>query len=104
MDTDIDVEALLVAQLDGAVQSQGVRVGARAWIDIGSKEWDATPEQVRAAAYQAAGITGWSDGAIGDIVLSAFPFITPACWEYTLKLLQDLAKKYPVSVEKTKNE
>lgn len=89
----------LVSQLDGSVQSQGVRLSCRAWLDMGSREWQETDNKTRAAAYQAAKVTGWTDESIADIVRSAFPHIMASVLEYTLKQLVKWSEEYPVQVE-----
>lgn len=92
------VQAVL-SQLEGSVQSQGIRLSAAAWLDLGSKDWREANDQDRAAAYQAATVTGWTDDAIKDIMRQACPHILPSIMDHTIRVLHDLAAKFPVAVE-----
>lgn len=85
--------------LDGSVQSQGVRVDARAWLDMGSKSWSETDDKTRARAYQAAKVTGWSDDALIAIMVESLPHLDQDIMEYTVGMLHDLDKKYPAKIE-----
>ena len=84
--------------LDGAVQSQGVHVGARDWLDMGSDGWAETSDQMKAYAYQAAMITGWNDDSLSEMMLELFPHLQPSIMLHTIKLLKELTGKYPVEV------
>lgn len=99
--TDADVLETVLSQLDGAVQSQGVRIGALAWLDLGSKEWAETDDKTRAAAYQAAQVTGWTEESLKDTMRQAYPHILPSVLDYTFGVLRRLSQSYPVVVEST---
>ncbi len=89
-----------VISLDGSVQSQGIKVSVRDWLDMGSEGWSKTPEVVKAAAYQAAKVTGWQDAGLLKIMLDNwYPRIDEDSAKFTLETLQDLAQKYPLGVE-----
>jgi hypothetical protein len=89
-----------IAMLDGSVQSQGVRVSARDWLDIGSEGWKDTSNKVKAAAYQAAKITGWTDDGLKAIMVNTWgPRIDSDVASFTLNLLSEFAKEFPVEQE-----
>lgn len=92
---------LLLSQLDGSVQSQGIRVSAKSWLDMGSDEWKEVDDKTKAYAYQAAQLTGWKDEAIKEVVNHAFPYLNSVI-DYTLIQLKELAKQYPVDVVEEK--
>src|SRR5690242_16791250 len=90
----------VLIDLDGSVQSQGIKVVAADWLDIGSETWKKTPESVKAAAYQAALVTGWKDEGLIKIITD--------CWnerydedsaKLVIDILREYAKKYPVEIE-----
>lgn len=90
----------VINALNGSVQSQGIRVDVRDWLDIGSKGWRTTSEKVKAAAYQAAKVTGWTDKGLHALMLKEFaPRIDEFQADLTLEILQDFEKKYPVEQE-----
>ena len=94
----------MINSLDGSIQSQGIKVGYRAWLDMGSEEYGNTPPKVQAAAYQAAQVTGWGDEALIDIMLVKHKHLTEHLMAYTIECLKDLAKHHPFEVEKTKEK
>lgn len=55
---------LLVQHLDSAVQSCGLKINCSQWLDIGSVEYPNTPDEIKAAAYQAAKLRGYQDQGI----------------------------------------
>jgi hypothetical protein len=84
--------------LNGSVQSQGFRVGVENWLAMGSPEWDSTPDEIKAGAYQAAGITGWSDIALKAILIKKCPFMNEDMAGTVLDILKDLARQYPLEI------
>jgi len=90
----------VLVSLDGSVQSQGIKVSARDWLDMGSETWAKTPDEVKAAAYQAAQVTGWQDAGLLKIMVDCWgPRIDIDAAKFTLETLKDLAQQYPVTVE-----
>jgi hypothetical protein len=94
----------VIDTLDGCVNAQGIKVKFPAWMVMGSKEWDATPEQVKAYAYQAALVTGWTNKSLIAAVCSVYEFVDSHMANFTIELLEDLAKKYPLEVEGKEKE
>jgi len=90
----------VLVSLDGSVQSQGVKVNARDWLDMGSPTWATTPDQVKAAAYQAAQVTGWKDDGLIKVMVNCWsPRIDEDTAKFTLITLRELSQQYPVVVE-----
>lgn len=90
----------LIDALDGSVQSQRIKISARDWLDIGSAEWAKTPHAVKAAAYQAAKITGWTDAGLKNVMLKSWgPRIDEPMADYVLNLLSEWSKEYPLEAE-----
>lgn len=90
----------VLVSLDGSVQSQGVKVSARDWLDMGSETWASTPDEVKAAAYQAAQVTGWKDSGLIKIMVDNWgPRIDEDTAKFTLETLKELAQQHPVAVE-----
>ena len=89
-----------IVSLDGSVQRQGVKVSARDWLDIGSEIWATTPDKVKALAYQASQVTGWTDtGLIKLMVKTWGPRIDEDTAKFTIETLQELSKQHPAVVE-----
>jgi hypothetical protein len=89
-----------VSSLNGSVYSQGVKVDHRAWLDMGSKEWMDTSDELKAAAYQAAKVCGWTDDGLKNIIVSSFsPRIDHFTADVIIETLQELANKHPIPVE-----
>src|SRR5437660_953560 len=89
-----------LAMLDGSVQSQGIRVSARDWLDMGSEEWAKTDNRVKAAAYQAALVTGWTEDGLRSVMTHAWgPRVDDDVATFVLALLRELAEEFPVQVE-----
>lgn len=89
-----------VISLNGSVHSQGVKVDHVAWLDMGSKEWQTTPDKVKAAAYQAAKVCGWKDEGLKALMMKEFgPRIDHFMADVTIENLQELAAEYPIPVE-----
>lgn len=86
--------------LDGTVQSQGIKVSCSGWLDIGSEEYSKTPDQVKAWAYQAAIISGWTDKGIKKVVLDNWGYrITETLADDILETLKLMALEFPVEKE-----
>jgi len=97
MDTDCVIESI-----NGSVQSQGIKVAVEGWLAIGSGEWEKTPDEVKALAYQAAKATGWTDKALIAAITRKWQHIDEHMMMFVIDSLQDLAKTYPAVIE-TKN-
>ena len=91
-----------LSSLDGAVYSQGIKVSHRDWLDMGSESYAATPEPVKAAAYQAAQATGWDETQIKHLMVAQYDHLTSHMMDVALETLQGLAQEHPVTVESTK--
>ncbi len=89
----------IISTLDGNVQSQGIKARFPEWMVIGSPEWDQTPDKMKAYAYQAAKATGWSDKSLIEAVCSVYEHIDEFMAKFTLSVLEDLKKEYPLEVE-----
>ncbi len=90
----------VLVSLDGSVQSQGIKVSARDWLDMGSETWATTSDETKAAAYQAAQVTGWKDAGLIKIMMECWgPRIDEDTAKFTLDTLKELAQQYPVEVE-----
>lgn len=86
--------------LNGAVQGQGVKVDVRHWLDMGSKEWKECPDEVKAAAYQAALLSGWTEQGLIRVMLSEFkPRVDEEWAKTTIATLKEMLESYPVVVE-----
>ena len=86
--------------LNGSVYSQGIKIDARDWLDMGSEGWRATTDKQKAAAYQAAKVTGWTDKGLYEIMIKQFgPRIDEFQADLTLGLLRDYEKEYPIEQE-----
>lgn len=95
----------VLVSLDGSVQSQGIKVSARDWLDMGSETWTTTPDEVKAAAYQAAQVTGWKDDGLLKIMTKCWgPRVDEDTAQFTLQTLKDLAAQYPLPVEELKKD
>jgi len=92
-------DAQVLSMLDGSVQSQGLAVSHRDWLDMGSESWGDTPDNVKAAAYQAAHLTGWDDARLRQIMLHAYTHLTDHLMDTTMECLRGLAMKFPLHVE-----
>lgn len=89
-----------VNSLNGSVHSQGVKVDHRAWLDMGSADWQSTPDKVKAAAYQAAKVCGWTDVGLKVIITNQFgPRVDEFMAQITIDTLKELAEQYPIPVE-----
>jgi len=91
--------------LDSSVQGQGVRVGFRDWLDIGSEGWKSTPDKVKAAAYQAAKLNGWTDKGLVSIIVHEFgPRVDEDMAKFTLDCLKDAEKEHPFEIVEEKKQ
>ena len=94
----------IINSLDGSVQGQGIKIGYRAWLDMGSKEFGETPDRIKAAAYQAAKVTDWADDALVDLMIEKHPHLSEHIVRYTIESLQEWAKEFPCEIEETKKD
>ena len=86
--------------LNGCVQAQGVKVNIENWLVMGSPEWNETPDEVKAWAYQAAGVTGWTDAALKMILAHKCPFMDDDMCGVVLDMLKEWAVAYPLEIKK----
>ncbi len=94
-----------IISLDGVVQRQGIKVNAADWLDTGSESWRKTPDEVKAAAYQAAKAAGWKDAGLLKLMVDTWsPRIDEDMAKFTLELLKDLAILFPKEVEQIKSD
>ncbi len=93
----------VLSMLDGSVFSQGVKISHRQWLDMGSKEWSETSDKDKAAAYQAAKVTGWEEKAIRGLMLGVYGHLKESTLDMTFKLLEELVKLNPIEVEEVKS-
>jgi hypothetical protein len=91
----------IIDSINGSVQSQGVKIKFPAWMVIGSDEWNSTTDQKRAYAYQAALVTGWTNSSLIKAVCEVYEFIDEHMAKFTIQLLEDLVKEYPLEIEET---
>jgi len=85
--------------LDGDVQSQGVKLSHREWLDPGCEDYAKTPDNVKAAAYQAAKVCGWDDDQLSSLMLQHYRHLDDQVMGLSIKTLQSLAEKHPLPVE-----
>ena len=85
--------------LDGDVQSQGIKVGHRDWLDPGSEGYANLPDEVKAAAYQAAKVCGWDDSQLKSLMLQHYPHLDDQFMSLSIKTLVELEEKYPLQVD-----
>lgn len=95
-------KTLVLETLDGNVQSQGIKVSHRDWLDMGSENWNKTPNNIKAFAYQAALSTGWCDDALIQNMISTYSHLDENVLKITLSDLQELSKKFPACSEEIK--
>jgi hypothetical protein len=89
-----------LVSLDGAVQSQGIKLSCRDWLDMGSETWSTTSDKDKAFAYQAALATGWKDEGLLKLMVGAWkPRVDEDVAKFTLQMLKDLVTEYPAQVE-----
>lgn len=83
--------------INGSVQSQGIKLDVKDWLDMGSPNWKATTDKDKAAAYQAVIVCGWTDDGLRAFMIKEFaPRIDEAAADFTLEILRDLAEEYPI--------
>ncbi len=95
---DTGSEAML-SSLDGDVQSQGIKLSHRDWLDMGSKDWASTDDKAKASAYQAAIVCGWEDLRLKSLMLQQYEHLDQHMVDFTIKELKGLAKSHPLEVE-----
>lgn len=90
--------------LNGAVQSEGLKVSVENWLDMGSVEWKNTPDKVKAYAYQAVKAKGWTDEGLISFMVGRFkPRIDESTARFAIEILTDLVKQYSVAVINPEN-
>lgn len=89
----------VLSSLDGDVNGQGIKINHRDWLDMGSESWVNTPENVKAAAFQAALATGWDVQQIKLILLQHYKHLKESTVNATIAILEEAAKKYPLAIE-----
>lgn len=90
--------------LDGSVHSQGVKIKHRAWLDMGSEEWTTTPEEIKAAAYQASQATGWGETALKDMMIENYEHLSESTMDATIDFLKEMTEKYSLQIEEVNEE
>jgi hypothetical protein len=86
--------------LNGDVQRQGIKLDVLDWLDMGSETWRTTPEKDKAAAYQAAKVSGWTDNGLMKLMVKAWgPRVDEDSAKTALEILQIFAELHPVPVE-----
>lgn len=90
------LDALML--LDGDVQSQGIKVDHRDWLDFGSKSWTTTPDAIKAAAYQAALVRNWTDNSLKNAMMDQYKHLKPSTMDMIIVELKALVKKHPLEV------
>lgn len=85
--------------LDGDVQSQGIKLNHREWLDLGSKDWTNVPDKVKSAAWQAAKLRGWDKTPIKNAMMEQYKHIKESMMNLVFEELESLVKKYPFEIE-----
>jgi hypothetical protein len=86
--------------LDSAVQSCGLKIVCSQWLDMGSLDYPNTPDEVKAAAYQAAKIRGYQDeGILAAMCELMGPRYDDDTGRFVLNELKDLASQNPATFE-----
>lgn len=93
----------VIVSLDGAVQGQGIKASVDDWLNIGSDSWGKTPNEIKAAAYQAAKVSGWKDAGLLQVIIR--------CWKmdedmakFTLETLKELEIQHPFQVDEIRKD
>lgn len=89
----------IIESIDGNVQAQGIKIRFPAWMVMGSAEWQETPEEIKAYAYQAAMTTGWTHRSLINAVCASYPHIDKHMAASTIDYLCFLAKEHTLEVE-----
>lgn len=91
---------VMLSILDGSVQSQGLKVGHRDWLDMGSANWNVVPDRIKALSYIAATkIGGWTDEALKTMMLKTYPHLKNFTMDFTIQTLQELVQKENITIE-----
>ena len=85
--------------LNGCVQAQGVKVNIENWLVMGSSEWSETPDKIKAWAYQAAIVTGWTDTALKMILNHKCSYMDEDMCNVVLGMLKEWAIEYPLEIQ-----
>lgn len=90
----------IVNFLDSAVQSMGLKISAAQWLDMGSAEYKNTPDEIKAAAYQAAVLKGFKrSGILAAVKELAGKRYDDEVANFTVEMLKELSEKYPAKVQ-----
>jgi hypothetical protein len=89
----------IIESINGNVQSQGIKVKFAAWMIMGSQEWNETPDQIKAYAYQAALVTGWTNQSLINTACGAYPHMDKYMAKFTIEHLVDLVKEHPLEID-----
>ena len=92
----------VIDTLDGSVQAQGIKIKFPAWMVMGSPEWNKTPDNIKAHAFQAALVTGWSRISLTTAVCVVYEHIDIHMANFTVDVLEDLVMQYPLTVTERK--
>lgn len=87
------------SSLNGCIQAQGFKVNIENWLVMGSAEWNETPDEIKAGAYQAAIITGWTDAALKMILNRKYSFMDDDMCNIVLNMLKEWAVQYPLEIQ-----
>lgn len=101
---DANMAKRMIESLDGIVQSYGLKVRFKNWMVMGSDEWNETPETVKSYVYQIAKSCGWTEGALKNLLVSAYPYIDKNMAEFTISELVGLAIRYPLETKDEKRD
>lgn len=89
----------VIDSINGSVQSQGIKVNIENWLVIGCKEYDETPDEVKAYAYQAAHLTGWTDMSLTNAVSRKYPHLDADMLQFVFDNLKELSEKHKLEVK-----
>lgn len=78
----------IIDSINGLVYATGNKIGIRAWLDIGSKEWQEVNDDQRKKAYNTVKASGWRDEALKILMLRCYTHLNETILDYNLKILQ----------------
>lgn len=93
----MNIPEILLNSLDGDVQSLGVKISHREWLDIGYEGYSKVPDEVKAVAYQFAIKRGWTDQSLTNLMMKSYPHLSEFILNDTINDLRNLSQKFPVS-------
>jgi hypothetical protein len=88
----------ILNSIDGSVQAQGIKVGIEGWLVIGSQAWNATPDQIKSYAYQAAKAAGWNDKSLTGAITRKFPHLDEEMMLSVIDTLKYLVEQHPAEI------